>query len=567
MSNENESGANNLGAELQNLKDRLHVIELKLGIVAGQNAFAKDAKDATTPNKKDLVPPTRSSNPPIVFVRTETSKQTGEEPSSGRLLGFIGVFFFILAASYFIKLALDSGWLTPVRQLGAVIFFGVSLIAAGFRLQKRDAPYASLLPATGIVVLDMAAYGGHLYYGLFGSDTAIIAISGLALFTLILYRSFLHESYLVLAVVGSYSVPLLLRGYTFELLNIYLYLVAWSVAYVICGLYFGRRILLTLAGYFAIALGAATIIHPFELYHPAQLSQAIFLQALLFSIFCIGQLLFSIRRNSPLTSVEAWLLCPALLIFYWSEYPLVETMWGDPLAGWIAIAFATGLVIITIAARTVLRRESIASAPMVAFSVAMILFHALYGELLPSAFAPWFGLLMAGTIALISTSIFPYHRFWQAHLVGYAVFGLEYVGLLVEGQATLTVITLSALYAAALIIAHCRSGAEHSIFLLLGTLQMLAAGWYWAALYLPPSALLYGTSAVWAIFALGFLIWGLQRKDMSMRQVALGLFGVVSLKVLLFDSAADGPLARIVALIVIGTVLYTGGLILRRVSR
>src|SRR5262245_39763877 len=48
---------------------------------------------------------------------------------SSSMLAFIGIAFVILAGVFFIKLTIDSGWLTPVRQVllaaatGLVFFF------------------------------------------------------------------------------------------------------------------------------------------------------------------------------------------------------------------------------------------------------------------------------------------------------------------------------------------------------------------------------------------------------------------------------------------------------------
>jgi uncharacterized membrane protein len=62
------------------------------------------------------------------------------------VLGWAGAFALVLAASYLIRLGIDSGWLTPARQVGIAALFGLTLIAAGFFLDASARRYAGLLP-------------------------------------------------------------------------------------------------------------------------------------------------------------------------------------------------------------------------------------------------------------------------------------------------------------------------------------------------------------------------------------------------------------------------------------
>jgi uncharacterized membrane protein len=78
-------------------------------------------------------------------------------------LGWGGAVAFALAASYLIRLAIDTGWLTPVRQVAFAAIAGLVLIGTGFALRNFDRQYAGLLPAGGIAILFLSIYGGHLY--------------------------------------------------------------------------------------------------------------------------------------------------------------------------------------------------------------------------------------------------------------------------------------------------------------------------------------------------------------------------------------------------------------------
>lgn len=73
---------------------------------------------------------------------TPSSNVVLDQPTStagnSQFLGAVGVFCFILAGSYSIRLGITSGWITPMMQLAAVAIFGIGLVMAGFALRERD---------------------------------------------------------------------------------------------------------------------------------------------------------------------------------------------------------------------------------------------------------------------------------------------------------------------------------------------------------------------------------------------------------------------------------------------
>ena len=68
-------------------------------------------------------------------------------PLATKLLGWGGAGSLVLAASYFVKLAWEAGWLTPERQIGLSIVAALIMVAVGLMLKSRDREYAGLLPA------------------------------------------------------------------------------------------------------------------------------------------------------------------------------------------------------------------------------------------------------------------------------------------------------------------------------------------------------------------------------------------------------------------------------------
>src|SRR3990172_5842303 len=76
--------------------------------------------------------PVRATAP--AAARRDASEDAGLSVTT--LLGWAGVTAMVLAAAYLISLAIDSGWLTPIRQIGLAVLSGLGLIAAGAALRR-----------------------------------------------------------------------------------------------------------------------------------------------------------------------------------------------------------------------------------------------------------------------------------------------------------------------------------------------------------------------------------------------------------------------------------------------
>ena len=98
-----------------------------------------------------------------------------------------------------------------------------------------------------------------------------------------------------------------------------------------------------------------------------------------------------------MTKDETWAHAPGLLIFYAVEYFILDTYLPD-WAPWIAIASVVVLVLIYLLAKSRLTASSDAGAMLVAAYAALVLFHAVYIDLIPIKYAPWFALGMLAAL-------------------------------------------------------------------------------------------------------------------------------------------------------------------------
>jgi uncharacterized membrane protein len=508
-------------------------------------------------------------------MRSEVETQISENRLAGNALGIVAVVCFVLAASFLIKLAVDSGWLTPARQLGLAALLGVALIAVGIGSSRREGEYSGLLPASGIIILYLAAYGGNLYYGLYGPWMAAVAVSVVSALALFLLRRFHSEIVLGVAVIGTYACPLLLPVLKGASLDSMVFFAVWDAAFVLWAALTGNRSLPLMACY--LAIGVFAVSSPTIKWNAPQfdLARAAFFQFVQFSLFLGGIGYASVRNRRPLTVREAWAFFPVLLFFYSTEYSLITRL-SPQWAPWAALAFAGIVYGVYLIADKKLVSDSLESAPMVNAFIAIVLFHAFYLELLPDRLGPWFAIFLLAALAS-RRSVSGEGALWPFGAAALTVIVMNYLkaifsvgdrGMLEASVLNLGFFGLMTFCGLTLRRVEERRTGEDLWFCVL----LAAAAQGLIGLYrLVHLANLGGyerfcVTLSWAVFAIGLLVLAEARRDQLVAKSAVFVLGVAAGKGLLFDVSANQPVVRIFCLLVLGSALYIGGLLLRRAA-
>jgi uncharacterized membrane protein len=491
------------------------------------------------------------------------AQNTSSNLDATRLLGWSGATALVLAALYLIRLGIDSGWLTPLRQLGLAAFGGGALIVGGLLLRRLDRQYAALLPAAGVVVLFATVYGAHLYYGLIDSEAAVFGVVAVALLALWLGALFESEVYALFAVLGSYTAPIFLPELRGDISGLTIYFSVWSLAFSFYALKLQRRSVYLLAMYLALIVFSFL----FEKHLRTEWQGALLFQTLQFAIFLGAAVLFSLRNSQPMSNSEAGLHFPALLLFYTLQYNLLDRHLPD-LAAWIALGSAAALLAAYLFARERLGVNNPAARSLVSAYLALVLVHAVYMNLLPDGFGPWFGLALILALRLLlnlRTNGNGVLAAWPFLLAGAAILLVNVARILlnadmdnVPASGLLLVLYPALGYFSYL---NLRRDADTErwapALLILAHLSALTA----AAHLIHTPALV---SVAWLVVASLALAAGFKLGDRQLGQSSLLLFLLAGLKIMLFDLADTTPLLRVGVLLVLGVSLYAGGWVYRK---
>ncbi|TMH70450.1 MAG: DUF2339 domain-containing protein [Betaproteobacteria bacterium] len=537
----------------EELDKRLAAIEQRLTRI--ESRFAPPPAQAPRPAAPK--PPPGAARP----AAPQPQPAAEESPSLvTSILGWGGAVALVLAAAYLIRLGIDSGWLTPMRQVALAAIAGLVLIGAGFWLSALDRQYAGLLPAVGIAILFLATYGAHLYYGFIDATIAAAAVIAICLASLWLCRAFRSDLYALFAVAGSYSAPFLLSSLRGSITDLVVYFSAWSVVFSVYAIWHGRRLIYLLALYLAL-IGFDLI---WRNRAPLEWVPALAFQTAQFVIFGIATALYSIRRGEPLDGNTALGHLPPLLLFYFLQYTLLARHLPAA-APWIAVGSAAALGLLYGIARAALKRPLPGGEFLLWSYVALVLFHAGYVESVPKHWAPWVAFLLvpiAGVVSArrLSAAAWP---LWFAVAI---IFLVNYLRVILDtdlqgvaARPALAVAYAIELYAAYWLV---RGKQEFPALLALyaGHISAMAA-----ALHLLDTRIVESTA--WALLALACLGIAWAQRDRLLGQSSLLLFGATAAKVMLYDLSGAPPVARIISLVVLGVAFYAGGLLYQRIDR
>jgi hypothetical protein len=536
------------------IEQRLAAIETRLSRL--------EAGSAPTPVRHAPPPP------PLGAVRVSDAPKPHfvleENQRPGNWLGIIAVICFVLAAGFIVKLSIETGWLTPGRQIVMAALLGFGLIGAGFTLLNTDRAYASLLPGAGVIVLYLTAFAAHRYYELISFEAALAFTTVISAGCIWLYTQIRHDAYAITAAAGVYVAPVLLGLNASSMFSLY-YFVLCSVAFAAISVWVRSRTLTLVSSYLAMLMSGVIGLSIGE-----ELTVALLLAAH-FLIFSVGTYLYTTHTKEPLGVREAWSFLPVLLIFYAVEYHLISDI-NEHLAPWMSLIFAGVLIGLYLSAKTYFP-DGLGSRALISSFATIVAFHSIYIELLPDALHPWlFVLLMlAFTFGPFNAVSIP--RTPLNSLPLYAVLAilvLEYLNILshlmdsARGQWLLVgLAALASLWvalakgeeklAAKPVYGHALLGAAH----VLGVVALYELTHETGSL---------AVSASWLFYGVGVILFAFARKDEVMAKSALFVLAFAAGKALLYDAASAPTIVRIFCLLLTGAVLYGCGLFMRQIG-
>lgn len=578
-------------SELMEILGRLERIERRLDKIEIKSATIKNTDSANTsirnyisedsgdnpPTKKAVSVETLSRNPEVKRDYASALQQINDprtEAEGRNLLGIIAVVCFALAALLLVKFSIASGWLTPMRQVLLALLIGLIFTFTGFFNVFADRRYMSQLPATGMIILNLAVYAGVFYHELFNPILGLFFVSVIGLWSLVLLQYLRRDLYAVLSVVGVFLGAAVFSG-SFEHLSSWgLFLIIWSVAFGLFSIWSRRRSLLFIAGYLALGffgLRAADVVaSPGMAETPRLLIEVICVQCVMFFVYSLCTVLFSILHRIKMESTDSWFFFPLVLFFYGQIYYFTNIIGKN-----YALGFALGLSLILYMLYRIAKKvfsSELASRNFVFTTISLIILHAIYfvrfsdservttvlicgfASVLIQPSRQAYQMSIGEKVTLGTSFLYSYllvlsgYSTATSNLVGSLAFGI--LGIL--GFAKLSHGKLTGI----------NSESLPGIVLSLGNIQVITSIWRMKD-YISEAAI----APLWIVFAIGLLAWAALARNATIARQGLVTVCLSFLRFMIFHFIDLSIGMKIISLFVVGALVFVSGYLYRYALR
>jgi uncharacterized membrane protein len=528
------------------------------------------------PRPREISPPLAQANvfaaPPLHSSRSKSSSSMDLETRiAGRWMNRIGITALIVAVTYFLKYAFDNNWIGPSGRVAIGILLGAAMLPWSHWLLRRGYAYFSEgIAGLGAAVSYLSIWAGCQYYKLFSLDVGFVAMIVITAVMAAVALGRNSQRIALLSLFGGFLTPMLVSEGKDAQVVLFTYLLILGAGLLVIEMRRDWRSLAPLS--FLLSQVYFWGWHA-EFYRPDKLERTLIFATLFFLLYAALPVLRAIR-DSALDTYDVLLVLANSFAYFVALYVMLWPQDRWPLT-LLALALSAAYVVL---ARLVPPPKS-GEAPLARFLFAgLALTFAtlaipirLDGNWITLAFSfegailVWTGfrsvtqyLRVAGYFLLALSAIrvlffplpapqFLFNERFAAYAVLVACFGVVlYAAHEYPSSSKKDELTLMGGFAVAI-----------NVFALIAlSLELWDHFGHHAELGIDSGLAQHlSLSLLWTAYASGLIALGVNRQSALLRWQALVLFGLVVIKVFLYDSSYLERFYRIVSFFILGLVL------------
>ncbi len=268
-----------------------------VAVTEPEDGQAEAPRPASTVKKAVPIPtePSTESQRKTARVATPVSqlnKQVRDWLLGGNTVARVGIVILFFGVAFFLKYAVDRGWLPIELRIMAAAIGGMALIALGWRLRLKRQTYALILQGGGIGIVYLSVFTAVSLYPLIPTVPGLVLMVVLVVLSSMLAVLQNARGLAVLACIGGFLAPVLISrdgnhitlfSY-YAVLNLGILMIAWFKAW---------RELNVIGFIFTFVIAS---FWGYQYYHPAYFSSVQPFLVLFFVFYVAIPILFSQRQ-------------------------------------------------------------------------------------------------------------------------------------------------------------------------------------------------------------------------------------------------------------------------------
>ena len=273
-----------------------------------------------TPPKKPVIQP-QEERKGFFDRNPDLEKFIGE-----RLITFIGIAVLVIGIAFFVKFAIDKNWINEVGRTAIGILAGGALIGVAHRLRKSYTTFSSVLAGGGIATLYFTITYAFQVYHLFSQPAALGILVVITLFTVLLSVAYNRIELAILAIVGGFASPLMVKTGEGNFVVLCIYMLILDIGMLLLAYYKKWNVVNVLSFVFTILFYAASLVKDIRLNNHAHDHEAFLFATLFYLTFFIMNIINNVKAKRKFESFEIMTLLTNTGLYYVAGYFLLHHM-------------------------------------------------------------------------------------------------------------------------------------------------------------------------------------------------------------------------------------------------
>jgi uncharacterized membrane protein len=502
----------------------------------------------------------------------------------------LGLSFLFTGFLYFLKLAVDSGWLPPSVRAASGILLGVGLLFSGLAFFKRGKNVvAELMSGSGIAVLYATlAYISFSSSFTWSPNALLISMVAISLVSSVVAIKFDMRVLYILSILGGLITPLIIKATESQDFMLFIYILIINVA----ALYVSAVKKWSELKVISFVLSTALYASYYLLFDPLFWGKPFFYISALFVVYMVGLTISSWFQNKNEFGVDQFLgIANAIGFVFWST--LIFNSFN---VAHIVPMLIVGLVFLGLGALFYFykgKQISVVNGVYLALGVlvmaiacsdtGMVLKHGLNYVvnslvwLILIAVVFFFGkyskqrfLMLGAYVAFLILSIYWYKFAWNVEWI--TMFGIKYVPFINAGAFIWMAMAFIGFYFSKFEEKNIVEENEHqedrnAVSLALGALSHVIVGGLltvqianlWKAYDIQLVSKGLAMSVTWMVYALLLFLWSKGSRNKLYKYMGITVLVLTSLKVFIFDLSGSATIQKVIFLMIVGALTLVIG--------
>jgi uncharacterized membrane protein len=277
-----------------------------------EHVFEKIKYQVPIPPKPESKPYAAPEPQPSFFEKNpDIEKFIGEN-----LINKIGIAILVLGIAFFVKYAIDEGWINEIGRVAIGILTGGLLIGIAHRLQKNFKAFSSVLIGGGLTVLYYTIGIAFHQYHIFSQEVAFAIMVVITSFAVVLTIIYNRIELAVLAIIGGFTTPFILSTGEGNYKVLFTYLLILNIGMLVLAFNKKWNLVNILCYLFTILIYGGWLSMQFHPGINGSYMGALFFASAFYLLFFLMNISYNIRNRMQFQSFEIALLLSNTALYY-----------------------------------------------------------------------------------------------------------------------------------------------------------------------------------------------------------------------------------------------------------